>query len=98
MIDSAISAVFARFAELFLWLNDPFWGWLWLGIAIMLAVSLIVYFFGSWFPALRPIGGVILLLVSFGLYAYRKGEADRAALDKKRPPPKLGPKAPRRPF
>ncbi len=86
MVNSIIDAVVARFHSAVDFLTDPFWGWLWLAIGIAVAVALIVWFFGGWLPALRPIGGVILLLLTFGLYAYRRGENDRAAIDARRAP------------
>ncbi len=65
---------------------SPFWGWLIIGLGIILAAWLIAHFFGQWIPALRPIAGVVVLLVTFGLYAYRRGENDtRARLERRKP-------------
>ncbi len=95
MINSILDEITRRFYAVFDFVTDPFWSWLFIAIAIAFAVILIVWFFGGWFPALRPIGGVILLILTFGLVAYRKGEDDRAAIDKKRAPPPRKPVPPR---
>jgi hypothetical protein len=94
MIDSIIDAIVARFHSAIDFITDPFWGWLFIALGIALAVIVIVYFFGGWLPALRPIGGVILLILTAGLIAYRKGENDQKATDAKRAPkPKPRPPA-----
>mgnify|MGYP000211005552 CR=1 FL=1 len=43
-------------------------------MALYAAAWAVCYFFGSWFPVLRGIAGVMLLIATFGLYAYAKGE------------------------
>jgi len=101
MIDSVLDAVTSRFFGLFDYFTDPFWAWLWIGVAVFVVVSAVVYFFGSYFTWLRPIGGVILLVVTMGLYSYRRGEKDARAHDKKRAPtpsPKPPTTAPDRSF
>lgn len=70
----------------FAWL-DPFWGWLaWL-VALYLVVMLLVWLFGALWPPLRWIGGVMLMIATFGLVAYAKGERDARAHDKPEPVP-----------
>lgn len=86
MIESILDAITSRFYSVFDWITDPFWGWMFLAAGIAFAVILVVWFFGGWLPVLRPIGGVILLLLTFGLYAYRRGENDQAEIDKRRKP------------
>ena len=95
MIDSILDAITSRFYSAVDWITDPFWGWVWLALAVAAAVILIVWFFGGWLPVLRPIGGVILLLLTFGLYAYRKGENDQRAINAKRAPAPRKPVPPR---
>lgn len=79
----------------FAWL-DPFWGWVaWLA-ALYLVVMLLVWLFGSLWPPLRWIGGVMLMIATFGLYAYSRGEADARAHDAKhkpKPKPKREPES-----
>ena len=88
IITTIINTITTRFYGFFDFLSDPFWHWLFIAIAIMAAVSAIVWFFGDYFKFLRPVGGVILLLLTFGLYSYRRGEKDQRARDIKYPPPK----------
>lgn len=61
---------------------DPFWGWLSILVCLYVAVMLICYFFGSYFPILRVIGGTLLVIATFGLVAYRKGESDAREHDR----------------
>ncbi len=97
MIDNIIDAIVLRFHSALDFVTDPFWGWLFLALGIALVVIVVVWFFGGWLPALRPIGGVILLILTAGLIAYRRGENDQKAIDAKRAPkPKPPPR--RRPF
>lgn len=85
IIDQKLAELWAKIAYYVTFsFLDPFWGWLAIGICIIAAVCSVCWFFGSWFPVLRPIGGVIVMLVTFGLYAYRKGEHDARAHDKRR--------------
>lgn len=98
MIDSIINSITERFYAWFGWVTDPFFGWLWLALGIALVVILVTWFFGAWFPVLKPIGGVILLLLTFGLVAYRRGENDQKAIAKKRAPPPRKPPPPRPPW
>jgi len=57
-------------------LSDQFWHYLSLVFCLYIAVLLVCYFFGSYWPILRVIGGTMLVIATFGLYAYRKGEND----------------------
>ena len=61
---------------------DQFWHYLSLVIFLYIAVLLVCYFFGSYWPILRVIGGTMLVIATFGLYAYRKGENDARSGDK----------------
>ena len=61
---------------------DQFWHYLSLVIFLYIAVLLVCYFFGSYWPILRVIGGTMLVIATFGLYAYRKGENDVRSGDK----------------
>jgi len=84
-INSALADVWAKaWAYLSFSFLDPFWGWLSLAVMVAAVVFLVVYFFGSWMPQLRAIGGVILLIITFGLIAYRRGESDAREHDRKR--------------
>ena len=85
--NTVLNDISARFYSLFNFLTDPFWGWLFIGLVIIAAVIAVTYFFGGAFTWLRPIGGVILMLVTFGLYAFRKGERSQQGRDEKHPPP-----------
>lgn len=65
---------------------DPFWGWfLWL-IVLYFVVMIVCYFFGMLWPPLRWIGGVMLLIATFGLFTYARGERDAREHDAKRKP------------
>lgn len=64
---------------------DPFWGWLAMLVCLYVVVMLVCYFFGTFWPILRVIGGVMLLIATFGLYAYARGERDARAHDAKGP-------------
>lgn len=89
-VNTFLDAISSRFFGAIDFITDPFWGFLFVGIVIIAAVVALTYFFGSYFPALRPIGGVILLLITFGLYSYRKGEKDgekRKPVSKPKPKP-----------
>ena len=94
IITNILNEISSRFSGLFDFFTDPFWYWLWITIVIVAAVSAVVYFFSSYFTWLRPVGGVILLIVTLGLYAYTKGAAEARAHDKRRAPPKPAPKPP----
>ena len=61
---------------------DHFWHYLSLVIFLYIAVLMVCYFFGSYWPILRVIGGTMLVIATFGLYAYRKGENDVRSGDK----------------
>jgi len=74
---------------------DPFYGWLCILLSLYVVVMLICYFFGTYFPILRVIGGVMLLIATFGLFAYAKGERDARAHDKARAPKPKPPPEPR---
>ena len=83
-INSAVADVWAKtWAYLSLSFLDPFWGWLFLAVIAAAAVSAVVWFFGSWLPALRAVGGVIILLIAAALFGYRKGEQEAREHDKK---------------
>lgn len=62
---------------------DPFWGWLLWGVVAALIVSAVVRFFGGWMPTLRPIGGVIIIIIAACLATYRKAQKETRAHDKK---------------
>ena len=94
IITNILNEISSRFSGLFDFFTDPFWYWLWITIVIVAAVSAVVYFFSSYFMWLRPVGGVILLIVTLGLYAYTRGAAEARAHDKRRAPPKPAPKPP----
>ena len=83
MIEEAIGAFFnaisARFFSFIDWFTDPFWGWAWSLFLLYVACWALCYFFGAWWPRLRAIAGAMLLIATFGLYAFAKGE--RAARD-----------------
>lgn len=65
---------------------DPFWGWgAWL-VLLYLIVLAVCYFFGTFWPTLRVIGGVLLLIATFGLFAYARGEKEARAHDAARLP------------
>jgi hypothetical protein len=90
-INSAAAAAWAYYAT-FQFL-DPFWGWLCILLAIYAVVMLVCYFFGSFWPFLRVVGGFMLLALTFGLFAYARGERDARAHDRRaapRPPPQRG--------
>ena len=74
---------------------DPFWGWAAMLLALYIVVLLLCWFFGTFWPVLRVIGGFLLIGATFGLFAYAKGEADARAHDKarNRPPVKAKPPA-----
>ena len=93
IITNILNEISSRFFGLFDFFTDPFWGWLGIAAAVVVAVTVVVYFFGSYFTWLRPVGGVILLIVTMGLYAYTKGAAEARAHDKRRAPPKPAPKS-----
>lgn len=95
MIDSILNSITDRFYAWFGWVSDPFWKYVLIAIGIIFAVMLIAWFFGAIFPVLRPVAGVILLILTAGLIAYRKGENDQRAIDAKRAPkPKPKPRPP----
>ena len=75
-------------ANVWYWLGfqfvDPFYGWLIPACLIVAGVTALAWFFGGLFPALRWIAGIIVVCVTFGLYAYARGEKDARAFDKKR--------------
>jgi len=87
VITNILNELYARLFGLFDFFTDPFWYWLGITIVIVAAVSAVVYFFSSYFTWLRPVGGVILLIVTLGLYAYTRGAAEARAHDKRRAPP-----------
>ena len=95
IITNILNEISSRFFGLFDFFTDPFWYWLGIAVVIFVVVSAVVYFFSSYFTWLRPVGGVILLIVTMGLYAYTKGAAEARAHDKRRAPPlKPTPKPP----
>ena len=63
---------------------DPFYGWLSIGLMAAAVVFVICWFFSPWWDKLRPIGGVIIMLITFGLYAYWRGEKEAREHDKKK--------------
>jgi len=83
-INSALSDMWAKVVSFFsLSFLDPFYHWLLLGLFIIAIVCVVSWFFGSLWPTLRAIGGVVILIITFGLYAYAKGEKE--ARDHDRP-------------
>ena len=92
-INSALGEVWGRIAYYVTFsFLDPFWGWCAMLAALYVVVLLICYFFGTFWPILRVIGGVLLLIATFGLFAYAKGEADARAHDRARNRPPVKPK------
>ncbi len=88
-INSALAEVWAKFAYYVTFsFLDPFWGWVAIGASIVAVVVLVCWFFGSWFPVLRPIGGVITILVAAMLYAYSRGAREAREHDKRKRGPK----------
>lgn len=63
---------------------DPFYWWLGALVLFYAAVTALCWFFGSYWPVLRVIGGFLLLAATFGLYAYKKGADDARAHDAKK--------------
>ena len=63
---------------------DPIWWWAGALVLLYLAVTALCWFFGTYWPVLRVIGGFLLLAGTFGLYAYKKGADDARAHDAKR--------------
>ena len=63
---------------------DPFWGWCACLAALYIVVLLICYFFGTFWPVLRVIGGFLLLGATFGLIAFAEGEKEARAHDAQR--------------
>src|SRR3954471_18176591 len=61
---------------------DPFWGWCACLAALYVVVLLLCYFFGSFWPVLRVIGGFLLLAATFGLFAFHEGEKEAREHDK----------------
>lgn len=90
-INSALLSVwtnFVHYATLQFVDIDPFWRYLVIGIVISLIAAAISHFLSPWIPALRPVAGIIILLITFGLFTYRKGGNDaRARIERRKPPP-----------
>lgn len=74
-------------AELWGWVNlsflDPIWAWGVRGAFVILISTAIAYFFGDWIKPLRPLAGGIIIGIIGMLYAYRKGETERAEFEKR---------------
>ena len=64
---------------------DPFWGWAAMLAALYIVVLLLCWFFGTFWPVLRVIGGALLLGATFGLYAYAQGAREAREHDSKKP-------------
>ena len=95
-INTAASEAWAKviYYATFQFLNiDPFWRYAGMLVALYVVVLLLCWFFGSFWPVLRVIGGFLLVGATFGLFAYAKGEADARAHDKARNRPPVKPKA-----
>jgi hypothetical protein len=79
MIQNAINSAFAG-----AWQNivyyasfsfvDPFWFWALMLFLAFWVIGIITFFFGQAFPVIRTIGGSILVVFSFGLFAFFWGE------------------------
>lgn len=103
LIDEFLDGFFSRIGTFFHglvpdWLSDPFYiRWVPLGVGLIFIAAAIAWFFGA-LPViggfLRAIAGVIVIVVTFGLYAYRKGENDATARLQKRVSIKPKPKPP----
>lgn len=63
---------------------DPFWWWAGALVLLYIAVTAFCWFFGSYWPVLRVIGGFLLVGATFGLFAYARGEKDAREHDAKR--------------
>lgn len=93
MIADAIKSVFDQ-ATAELWAKivyyatfsflDPFWGWAACLAALYVVVLLLCWFFGTFWPVLRVIGGFLLLAATFGLYAYAQGAKEAREHDKRK--------------
>lgn len=94
-INSALSGVwdkivyYATFSFL-----DPFWGWAAMLVCLYVVVLLFCWFFGTFWPVLRVIGGFLLIAATFGLFAYAQGAKEARAHDKKKNRPSPKPKPP----
>lgn len=84
IIDEIFAGLAVRFNAFIGWFTDPFWGWLWVLVGLYFVCLLVCYFFGSWFPTLRAIAGVMLLIATFGLFAFAKGERAAREHDRRR--------------
>lgn len=99
MILDAINSTFATLWEqvsyyVTLQFASPFWYWVFIGTLIIAAALAVSYFFGTWIPALRPLAGFVVVLVSFGWFVYRKAENDTTARLQRRRPVLPKPKPP----
>ena len=66
------------------WWNDPFWYWVNWYLTIIVPLALLHWLL----PAARSLTGPIILVLTFGLYAYWRGGRDANARNKvrQRPP------------
>jgi len=55
-----------------------------LGAAICAVAFVVAWFFGSLFPWLRAIGGLVVAFIVWGLWVYWTAEKESRAFDKKR--------------
>jgi len=65
------------------WLADVDPLYMWGGRLFMLwvAVGVVCWFFGGWWPRLRAIGGVMLAIATFGFYTYYRGRRDERRIE-----------------
>ncbi len=102
MTEIALSVVNSIWAQIVYYFTlqfidiDPIFKYAMWGIIIIFVTWGVTHFLGDYIPILKPIAFVIILLVTFGLYAYRKGENDTKARIKRRtpvlPPPEPKPR------
>jgi hypothetical protein len=95
MIQNAINSAFSSaWANIVYYTSfqfvDPFWFWTLCLLGFYVLVMLVCYFFGTFWPTLRVIGGVMLVIATFGLFSYRQGEKGAREHDERnrpKPPP-----------
>ena len=84
-INSAVAEWWARVVGFWTFsFLDPFWHWALLGAAICAVAFVVAWFFGSLFPWLRAIGGLVVAFIVWGLWVYWTAEKESRAFDKKR--------------
>lgn len=85
ILDERLGGFFATVAyyATFAWIQDPLLGWAAYLALLYLAVLVVCYFFGTFWPILRVIGGGLLAVATFGLYTYYRGRVETRAWDAK---------------